>query len=168
MDGSHLVAQLRQVQRHLRRKQRRRRRLHLHSPALHHADAEVEGRAHLRHRTSPTMANAEPHSQGPVEDKNYGTLKYRVDGGSWSCAVPGATNVGNYKVEARLEGTSASDIVFANNSEHHQQDRHHQPAHRQGRQPDRRVQPGRQTGEPLVGYSFHSRWLLRFQVGGLS
>ena len=48
---------------------------------------------------------------------NYGTLKYRVDGGSWSCAVPGAIDVGNYKVEAQLEGTSASGIVFANNSD---------------------------------------------------
>ena len=48
---------------------------------------------------------------------NYGTLKYRVDGGSWSCAVPGAIDVGNYKVEAQLEGTSASGIVFADNSE---------------------------------------------------
>lgn len=48
---------------------------------------------------------------------NYGKLKYRVDNGTWSCAVPGATNVGNYKVEARLEGTSASGLVFADNSE---------------------------------------------------
>ena len=48
---------------------------------------------------------------------NYGTLKYRVDGKPWSCAVPGAIDVGNYKVEAQLEGTSASGIVFANNSD---------------------------------------------------
>ena len=48
---------------------------------------------------------------------NYGTLKYRVDNGPWSCDVPDAINVGNYKVEARLEGTSASGIVFADNSD---------------------------------------------------
>lgn len=44
---------------------------------------------------------------------NIGMLKYRVDGGSWSSAVPGAINVGNYKVEAYLEGKSASGITFA-------------------------------------------------------
>jgi len=48
---------------------------------------------------------------------NYGTLKYRVGNEPWSCAVPGAIDVGNYKVEARLEGTSVSGIVFADNSE---------------------------------------------------
>ncbi len=48
---------------------------------------------------------------------NFGTLKYRVDDGPWSCAVPGAIDVGNYKVEAHLEGVSASGIVFADNSE---------------------------------------------------
>ena len=48
---------------------------------------------------------------------NYGTLQYRVNGGAWSCAVPGATEVGNYKVEARIEGKTANGIVFANNSE---------------------------------------------------
>ena len=48
---------------------------------------------------------------------NYGTLKYRVDEGPWSCAVPGAIDVGNYKVEAHLEGISASGIVFADNSD---------------------------------------------------
>ena len=35
---------------------------------------------------------------------NYGTLQYRVNDGSWSSAVPGAINVGDYKVEARLDG----------------------------------------------------------------
>lgn len=35
---------------------------------------------------------------------NYGTLQYRVNGGSWSSAVPEAINVGDYKVEARLDG----------------------------------------------------------------
>ena len=50
-------------------------------------------------------------------DKNYGTLYYRVNNGSWSAAPPRATNVGNYTVEAYLSGKSAQDIVFANNSE---------------------------------------------------
>ena len=50
-------------------------------------------------------------------DKNYGTLYYRVNNGSWSAAPPRATNVGNYTVEAYLSGKSAKDIVFANNSE---------------------------------------------------
>ena len=50
-------------------------------------------------------------------DKNYGTLYYRVNNGSWSAAPPRATNVGNYTVEAYLSGKSAKDIVFANNSQ---------------------------------------------------
>ena len=49
-------------------------------------------------------------------DKNYGTLYFRVDGGAWSATEPRATQVGNYNVEAYLEGKSATDIVFANNS----------------------------------------------------
>ncbi len=48
--------------------------------------------------------------------KNYGKLQYRLDGGSWSSARPTAKGVGNYTVEARLEGVSANDINFANNS----------------------------------------------------
>ena len=49
-------------------------------------------------------------------DKNYGTLYYRVDNGGWSAAEPRATNVGNYNVEAYLEGKSATGLVFADNS----------------------------------------------------
>ena len=47
---------------------------------------------------------------------NYGKLQYRVDGGNWNAAVPLCTAVGDYTVEARLEGVSAHDIVFADNS----------------------------------------------------
>lgn len=47
---------------------------------------------------------------------DYGTLKYRVNEGSWACAVPGAINVGSYKVEAYLDGTSVSGLVYADNS----------------------------------------------------
>ena len=47
---------------------------------------------------------------------NYGTLKYRMNDGSWDCAVPQAINVGNYKVDAYLDGTSVSGLVYANNS----------------------------------------------------
>ena len=47
---------------------------------------------------------------------DYGTLKYRVNEGSWSCAVPEAINVGNYKVDAYLDGTSVSGLVYADNS----------------------------------------------------
>ena len=46
---------------------------------------------------------------------NYGTPQYRVDGGSWSYAVPTATNVGSYKVESRLEGKYSGN-TFADNS----------------------------------------------------
>ena len=45
---------------------------------------------------------------------NYGTLQYRVNGGSWSSAVPGAISVGDYNVEARLDGgdyANPSDII---------------------------------------------------------
>ena len=49
-------------------------------------------------------------------DKNYGKLYYRVDGGTWSAAEPRVINVGNYKVEAYLEGQSATGLIFANNS----------------------------------------------------
>ena len=49
-------------------------------------------------------------------DKNPGTLYYRVDGGEWAAAVPRATKVGNYKVEAYLRGISSTNIVFADNS----------------------------------------------------
>ncbi len=47
---------------------------------------------------------------------NYGTLQYRVNDGSWSSAVPGAINVGDYNVEARLDGgdyANPSDIISA-------------------------------------------------------
>ncbi len=47
---------------------------------------------------------------------NYGTPQYRVDGGSWSYAVPTATNVGNYKVESRLEG-KYSGLYISDNSD---------------------------------------------------
>ena len=40
-----------------------------------------------------------------------------MNGGEWSSAVPGAIDVGNYEVEARLEGRTADGIVFANNSD---------------------------------------------------
>ena len=46
---------------------------------------------------------------------NYGTPQYIVDGGSWSYAVPTATNVGSYKVESRLEGKYSGN-TFADNS----------------------------------------------------
>ena len=46
---------------------------------------------------------------------NYGIPQYRVDGGSWSYAVPTATNVGSYKVESRLEG-KYSGLYISNNS----------------------------------------------------
>ena len=46
---------------------------------------------------------------------NYGTPQYRVDGGSWSYAVPTVTNVGSYKVESRLEGKYSGN-TFADNS----------------------------------------------------
>lgn len=49
-------------------------------------------------------------------EKNYGTLYYRLAGEDWSTAEPRAINVGNYDVEAYLEGKSATGIVFANNS----------------------------------------------------
>ena len=45
---------------------------------------------------------------------NYGTLQYRVNGGSWSSSVPGAIYVGDYKVDARLDGgdyANPSDII---------------------------------------------------------
>ena len=47
----------------------------------------------------------------------YGQLKYRVNGGDWSSYSPTATNVGNYKVEACLFGTSVSGLQFADNSD---------------------------------------------------
>ena len=49
-------------------------------------------------------------------NSNYGKLKYRVDGGNWSAGVPSRRDVGDYTVEACLEGISANDIVFADNS----------------------------------------------------
>ena len=49
-------------------------------------------------------------------NQGYGILKYRVNNGAWSSAVPKATNVGDYKVEAYLDGTSVNGITFANNS----------------------------------------------------
>ncbi|MBP5360658.1 MAG: hypothetical protein J6129_04155 [Bacteroidaceae bacterium] len=39
---------------------------------------------------------------------NYGTMKYRVNGGSWSTNLPTATNVGNYNVEYYLEAYYAN------------------------------------------------------------
>jgi hypothetical protein len=47
-------------------------------------------------------------TKNPYQE-NYGTLEYRVNGGNWSSAVPTATNVGDYKVEARLNGGSYAD-----------------------------------------------------------
>ena len=47
---------------------------------------------------------------------NYGKLKYRVNNGSWSMSVPTRKDVGDYTVEAILEGVSSNDIVFAENS----------------------------------------------------
>ena len=47
---------------------------------------------------------------------NYGTLKYRLDGGSWSSTIPGAIEVGTYMVEAYLDGKSVSGLTFADNS----------------------------------------------------
>jgi len=49
-------------------------------------------------------------------NNNYGKLQYRVDGGDWNAAEPSCLAVGTYKVEARLEGVSAHDIAFADNS----------------------------------------------------
>ncbi len=39
---------------------------------------------------------------------NYGTMKYKVNSGSWSTSLPKATNVGTYKVYYRLEATFAN------------------------------------------------------------
>ncbi|MBR4533114.1 MAG: hypothetical protein IKO85_01005 [Bacteroidaceae bacterium] len=47
----------------------------------------------------------------PSTPENYGTIKYRVNGGSWSNSAT-ATNVGTYTVEYYLDGGT-----FANNSD---------------------------------------------------
>ena len=47
--------------------------------------------------------------------ENVGYTVYRVNDGSWSGSVPTATNVGNYKVDSRLNGTYSGN-TFADNS----------------------------------------------------
>lgn len=39
---------------------------------------------------------------------NYGTMEYRVNGGSWTTNLPTAKNVGNYNVEYRLNASYAN------------------------------------------------------------
>ncbi len=50
----------------------------------------------------------------PISD-NVGYTVFRVNDGSWSGTVPTATNVGNYKVDSRLNGTYSGN-TFADNS----------------------------------------------------
>ena len=50
----------------------------------------------------------------PTSD-NVGYTVFRVNDGSWSGTVPTATNVGNYKVDSRLNGTYSGN-TFADNS----------------------------------------------------
>ena len=50
----------------------------------------------------------------PISD-NVGYTVFRVNDGSWSGVVPTATNVGNYKVDSRLNGTYSGN-TFADNS----------------------------------------------------
>ena len=50
----------------------------------------------------------------PISD-NVGYTVFRVNDGSWSGSVPTATNVGNYKVDSRLNGTYSGN-TFAENS----------------------------------------------------
>ncbi len=51
------------------------------------------------------------------ENDGHGQMRYRVNGGSWSGNIPTATNVGNYKVEACLQGTNVSGLSFADDSQ---------------------------------------------------
>ena len=55
--------------------------------------------------------NGSPLNLVPSTPENYGTMKYRVNGGSWGSSAT-ATNVGTYTVEYYLDGGT-----FANNSE---------------------------------------------------
>ena len=50
----------------------------------------------------------------PISD-NVGYTVFRVNDGNWSGTVPTATNVGNYKVDSRLNGTYSGN-TFADNS----------------------------------------------------
>ena len=50
----------------------------------------------------------------PISD-NVGSTVFRVNDGNWSGTVPKATNVGNYKVDSRLNGTYSGN-TFADNS----------------------------------------------------
>ena len=50
----------------------------------------------------------------PISD-NVGYTVFRVNDGNWSGVVPTATNVGNYKVDSRLNGTYSGN-TFADNS----------------------------------------------------
>ncbi len=70
----------------------------------------------LQWKEKPTFASNLTFRGGPQHlvtknpsNANYGTLEYKVNSGSWSSAVPTATNVGKYKVEARLNGSTYAD-----------------------------------------------------------